>query len=278
MTKKIIAISATLLIIGGLVFFLWRFLKPLRVEVEINSNPKAAVFINGKQVGETPYQNKEIKPGLVEIKLVPEGIGAVEWERKIDLPAQTHLLIDRQFSDNLLKQEGNVLYLEKTGNDDKAGLIITSIPQGVSVTIDGEMKGFTPLNLEDVGSGEHRFAFSAPSYKTRETLAKAINGYRLIMEISLAKEEETTPVETQETNGEESSKETVVPMVEIKETPTGWLRVRENPSTGSKELAKVEPGKKFELLDEKESWFKIEYEEGKEGWVSADYAEKVKQE
>ncbi len=275
MIKKLIAIIASLIVFGGAIFFLWRLLKPLRVEIEIRSTPKAAVFINGKHLGDTPYQGKNLKPGLIEIKLVPVGLEGVEWERKIDLPPQTHLLITRQFAQNLLSTEGDILYLEKTGDNNKASLMITSIPQGVSVTIDGEMRGFTPLTLEDIGSGEHKFSFSAPSYKGREILAKGANGYRLVIEVSLAKEEEKI---TEETTQEGTNKEEEIEMVEIGQTSVGWLRVREGPSKATKELAKVKPGEKFKLLAEEKNWFKIEYEEGKEGWIFADYAKKVQQE
>ena len=52
------------------------------------------------------------------------------------------------------------------------------------------------------------------------------------------------------------------------------MRVREEASTSSKELGKVDPGEEFVLLDEKNSWYKIEYEDT-EGWISSTYAEKV---
>jgi len=41
------------------------------------------------------------------------------------------------------------------------------------------------------------------------------------------------------------------------------------------EAAKVNPGETYPFLDEKEGWFKIEYDKDKEGWISGKYAEKV---
>jgi len=60
-------------------------------------------------------------------------------------------------------------------------------------------------------------------------------------------------------------------------TPTGFLRVRSEPSTAGEEVAQVDPGDRFPYLetDEDTGWFKIEYEDGEEGWVSNQYAKKV---
>ena len=64
----------------------------------------------------------------------------------------------------------------------------------------------------------------------------------------------------------------------ILNTPTGFLRVRENNSINSSEIAKVMPGESYELISEKEGWFEIKLSspagEGKIGWVSSLYAAK----
>ena len=63
--------------------------------------------------------------------------------------------------------------------------------------------------------------------------------------------------------------------VEISATSTGFLRVRATPSTGGSEVAKVNPGAKFDVSEEKNGWYKIEYEKGKSGWVSGTYTRKL---
>ncbi len=60
----------------------------------------------------------------------------------------------------------------------------------------------------------------------------------------------------------------------ILDTPTGFLRVRENNSVGSAEVARVTPGDSYELLEEQDSWFKIKLDAGSSGWISSQYAEK----
>ncbi len=63
--------------------------------------------------------------------------------------------------------------------------------------------------------------------------------------------------------------------LQILDTPTGFLRVRANPSTSASEITQVKPGEKYSLLEEKASWYKIKVKEGTEGWVSGQYAKKL---
>lgn len=63
--------------------------------------------------------------------------------------------------------------------------------------------------------------------------------------------------------------------VEISNTSVGFLRVRSGPSTGSSEVARVNPGQKFAVSEEKNGWYKIEYEGGKSGWVSGSFTRKL---
>jgi len=58
----------------------------------------------------------------------------------------------------------------------------------------------------------------------------------------------------------------------IGDTPTGWLRVRSSANTGSEEVAKVNPGESFNLVDSSNGWFQIELPDGVTGWVSGQYA------
>ena len=127
-------------------------------------------------------------------------------------------------------------------------------------------------------------------------------GYKLLVEVKLARElegfveemplleggealdeaEEATKeaevkgaedevAEEEETDADEPEK----PYVEIKETPTGWLRVRSAPSTNATESGQVKPGETYSYLEEEENgWYKIEFE-GKPGWISGTYADLI---
>ncbi|HSX39007.1 MAG TPA: PEGA domain-containing protein [Candidatus Saccharimonadales bacterium] len=54
-------------------------------------------------------------------------------------------------------------------------------------------------------------------------------------------------------------------------TPTGWLRVRSAASIDGTELAKVNTGDSFAILEKQTGWVKIKVSDSISGWVSADY-------
>ena len=62
--------------------------------------------------------------------------------------------------------------------------------------------------------------------------------------------------------------------ITIQETPTGFLRVRKEPTVSSEEIGRVNPGETFTLIEEKTGWYKIELKDKQEGWVSSQYAKK----
>lgn len=294
MTKKGILVLIGVVGVAGLAIFLFGGrLGKKKAAIQLNAHPRAAVYINGEEAGTTPYDNSEIKAGEISLRLVPEATFSASWERKLVLNPETQTVVNWEFNANSELEAGELLYLEKTSFKDKAGLVVSCVPDSCSVTVDGQMRGFAPLNLEDIGDGSHKILISLPGYKTREIMARAISNYRLLIEIKMAEEtvseEELTDQEKEEEEeeeGEEGTKEAGEeekeageeemerPYVLIKDTPTGWLRVRIEPSTAATEAAKVDPGDKFSLLDEESGWYKIEYDDGEEGWISGRYAEK----
>ena len=62
--------------------------------------------------------------------------------------------------------------------------------------------------------------------------------------------------------------------VEILNTPIGTLNVRSGPNTSFSIITKVNPGEKYQLLEESPGWYKIKTASG-EGWISAQYAKKL---
>lgn len=67
----------------------------------------------------------------------------------------------------------------------------------------------------------------------------------------------------------------IVSKVKILTTPTGYLRVRTGPGTGFAEVARVNPGESYELLEEKTGWVKIKVSDAVSGWVSSQYTTKI---
>lgn len=250
-------------------------LSPQKAALDITSYPTATIFLNDKELGTTPYKNTSLKPGNYKLKLVPTDPAVASWEKNIPLNNKITTIIDYQLDQDKDKITGYVLYFEKAGTKDQAGLVVTTKPDTATVAVDGQMQGFAPINVPSISEGDHQILVTFPGYQSKEIYARGINNYRLVAEVQLKKDDLPPEPEKKEEDEEKiSDEEPDRPYVTILDTPTGWLRVRLEPSTSASESGKVDPGKSFPLLDEKSGWYQIEYEKGKDGWISGQYAKK----
>ena len=272
------------------------FVKTKKAALQVLSEPKATVFLNDSHVGQTPYYDDQLKPEEYTLKLVPEGDGVIlTWQGIIKLSPNILTVVDRNLGKSEDGSSGYILNLEPIGDKEKAKISVISTPDGVVVNLDGEPKGFTPLSLEDVAEGERVLTISSPGFKEQVVKAKAVKGYKLMIDVQLAREEEekeeeekeATSSAEEEKEGEEEKEEIKEdkeaspgaemerPYVKIKETPTGWLNVRSEPSAAGKEetiITKIDPGEVYKFIESNDSgWYKIEYETGKQGWISGKY-------
>jgi len=298
----ILAVVGLSLILVGLVIKSKFLGRPGPAALQVSTTPKSTVFIDGSQVGITPFFDDKLKPGEHTIKLTPEETAdsLTFWEGKVTLAPGILTVINRNFGKDESSSSGEVISLEKISSRDKAALAVISTPDQAVVKVNGEPKGFAPVVIEDLTAGDYKVAVAVPGYEERNVTAQAMAGYKLTINVQLAqiiegiaeatpsgeeeekevvKEEATTtptPTPTPKTSPKPTATPPEKPYVKIKETPTGWLRVRDKPSSEGEELTKVDPGEMFPYLNEEESgWYKIEYEKDKEGWISGVYAELV---
>ena len=296
----IIAVVVLVLVLIGLVVKTKFLGHESPAALQISATPKSIIFIDGAQVGTTGemgYVNDKLKPGEHKIKLVPESSDSnlIPWEGKVNLTSGIMVVINRVLGSKQSESSGQILTLEKIGRRDKSSLAVVSVPDQAVVKVNGETKGFAPIVMDNLAPGDYQVAVSSSGYQPKTISAKTIAGYKLVVNVQLARQvegiEEATgsaepgtvePTSKPEANPTAEAKaspapELEKPYVKIKSTPTGWLRVRKGPSTSQTELAKVKPGESYPYLNEKQSgWYKIEYEKGKEGWISSVYAELVK--
>lgn len=275
--KKILllisVIIVMLLVAGG--YLLYGKLRPSVAGMLIESAPDSAVFINGEQVGRTPYDGKHV-PGEIVIKLAPISFDTPlpPWETKVNLTPGVKTVIRRLISQSEAESAGETISFERIGGRSTAITVISS-PDAAQVTLDGQVRGFTPITIDSVNQGQHQLIISNPGYLERSLTINSEPGHKLTAVVKLAK----LSSETEQAEGEISNDipEVSQELVEILDTPTGFLRVRQEPSTVASESARVNPGEIYKLLDsdEESSWYKIEYEEGEEGWISATYAQIV---
>lgn len=278
MSKKAVGLLLVLIVaisIGAYTFFSkqTKGVSGLRVA----ALPGASVFLNDQLVGKTPYDQRH-PSGSYTLKLIPEdSSGSVSsWQGSVTLVPSLLTYVNRDLGPSEVMSGGEVLTLEKLPANE-AQVAVFSTPDASVVLLDGQEKGVTPLLLRDVVPGEHDVAVNAPGFIGRTVRTQVTAGYKLSVQFQLAMSE--NPVPTPEatssaTTGGSRVETSSGSTVTIKDTPTGFLRVRSSPSTSSTEVAQVKPGEKFPLVEEQDGWYKITYAEGKDGWVSGRYAEK----
>lgn len=298
------------LLIGSSLFLSGCSFKKPPAALQIKTKPVANVLIDGKLLGKTPYQSSSLQGGELSIKLIPESEtqSLVSWEGKVKVAGGVLTLIEREFGSGEGDSSGQILTLEKTKSKE-ASLSVISDPDGALVKLDSESKGFAPLVVDKLSEGDHEIVVSKDGFVERVINAKAIAGYKLIVNVKLAQSglaANITPTATPSsgptpkitvTPTPKASKTSPTPTatpssitptsgatgqnlgyVLIKENSLGFLRVRNSPSgTEIAKIQPIDPQKKYPLLEEKSGWYKITYEEGKEGWVSADskYTQKI---
>ncbi len=280
--KRSVIIAAIILVIAIVVaaaVFLINRMRPTSAGIQIETTPSAIVFINGEQVGKTPYENTQ-ETGEITIKLVPDSFEEplAPYETKVELVSGVKTVVIRDFGSMDEQSGGAIVSFEKTVGG-SAALAVVSDPDSAEVLIDGQTRGFTPYLTDSIVPGEHTLKVVMPGYLERELNVRLEEGYKLIAVFDLAVGPNAQPQNQEASPPEKSKEESKVQKVEILSTPVGFLRVRKEASTSSEEVGRVDPGKEYVLLEEDEEagWYKIEYEEGSEGWISSRYAEKLEQ-
>lgn len=287
MNRQWILIAGIILIVVGAAgVFLRGKLNPDRAGLEIETTPQATVFINSEETGSTPFE-KTLKAGEITLRLVPaaQDRPLSPWSTKLTLVKGVKTVVRRNFGEMESLSSGEVLSFEKIAGN-TASLAIVSSPDSAEIVLDGEAVGFTPIRRDSLSVGAHRIKVSRPGFAEREFNITTEAGYKLTVVATLSQmpaQEATESGQEATPSAKTASKATPAPSqikgaaVEILDTPTGFLRVRQEPSTAATESAQVKPGEKFPYFDQNKdgSWFKIEYQKGKQGWVSAQYAKKI---
>ncbi|OGE18619.1 hypothetical protein A3J19_04055 [Candidatus Daviesbacteria bacterium RIFCSPLOWO2_02_FULL_41_8] len=233
--------------------------------ISVLSEPSdATVYLNEKQVGQTPWGEKGLDIGDYLVKIEK---GKASWQGRVKLTGGTVTVVTRDIATDSASAAGEVLTLDKG-----KGLTVISNPPDALVEIDGQPYGKTPVAV-NINSGEHAILISHQNYLPRSFSADLPENFNLTVSVDLA----STEADLAAASSPSSSPSPVItqtPAVLVKQTPTGFLRVRDKPSLNGKEIAQVKPGESFPLLAELKSWDKIRLSDGREGYVSSAYVEK----
>lgn len=227
--------------------------------ISVLSEPSdAKVFLNDLEVGKTPYEDQSLEPKDYLVKVEKDGM---IWQGRVKLKANTLTVVNRELSSDQTFGAGEILSLDKG-----KGVTVISNPSGADVEVDGKHYGITPVSL-DISEGEHTISVGHPNYLKRSVRAVIPSNLNLIISIDLSLSEadlttiSTPPIKTTQE-------------LKVKDTPTGFLRVRDKPSLSGKEITRVKPGDTVILLEELPSWDRVRILNGTEGYVSSQYVEK----
>lgn len=281
--------------------------------LHIESNETATIYLDGKHVGNTTFDQQELKAGQYSLKLVSEKNPNKQWQTNIRLTSKVITVVSYNFADHPDQGSYYVLQLEKLANQNNSEIAFITQPDNVIITLDGQPKGLSPVTLEQIAPGEHQVLLSAPAHQEMTIPARSLVGYSLLINAQLARladipapqvnedatasaqVEPATPSASPTTSAQTktatpSPQPTVAskpaaatssaapaikpPYVIVQETGTGWLRVRS--SAGGDEVAKIDTGEQFAFIEsDNTGWYKIEYAPGKQGWVVARYVKLV---
>lgn len=270
-------------IVGASLVLGYRYISSSSTQVaalQVTATPQTEVFLNETSLGKTPLYSDKLKPGEYSLRLVPDSAsGLFNFEEKITLRNGVLTVVDRVFKATEAESETSIVSLEQLGNKNALEISIVSSPDGAEVKLDETVQGTTPLLLKDISASDHQISISKEGYNNKTLRVHPTEGYRLTTSTKLAISQATAlatptgqPIGTP--SAKKANETTASGKVRILETPTGFLRVRAEPSTASKEITRVSPEDTFDFLDEQEGWVKIKVSSTQEGWVSTQYAQK----
>lgn len=274
--KKLLYIFIPILIavvLFGLVLFLLSAKKE-KGALQVTSDPASKVYINGVQIGQTPLCKCELKDmleaGGYTIKLVPISGNFQPFEQKITISSKVLTVVDRNFGPTGL-ENASIISLTQISDSKDAQISVVSFPDAVQVFLDNNLEGQTPILLKNITDSDHELKLTKEGYKDKIVRIRTVLGYKLDALIFMGINPE---VATASAIPVSTSSAVVASKVSILNTPTGFLRVREEASISSKEITQVKPGESYDLLDEKSGWYKIKIDNKTSGWISSQYAKK----
>ena len=245
----------------------------------------SSVFINGQFIDKTPIIDKSLTPGVYELKIVPDDPLLMPYQTQVVLRERL-LTVVTWIPGRSVETSGGVVYeMEPLRDKNLAEISFVTIPNEAIITLDEGKKEFAPKVYSNVSPGNHVYEATLPSFKAQRHTINVVQGYRMIIKITLAKIDEVSVVkDSQSTEVVKSSSvsaaiEATLAGKIVSILPTNYfidgievLRMRKDPRSDGLEVGNVVVGKKLPLLAIEADWFKIK-EASTEGWISNRYAE-----
>jgi hypothetical protein len=275
--KKVFYILApfvlVILIFAAVLYFLSQ--NKNKGALQVTSAPVAKVYLNGKLLGQTPLCACELKDMLTvgdySLRLVPTQGAFPPFEQTITISPKVLTVVDRTFGQQGLGS-GSIINLIPLSDPKDAQISVVSFPDATQVFLDDNLQGQSPLLLTNITDSDHELKLSKEGYKDQIVRIKTTPGYKLEALIFLGINPDVAATTASNAS---ASASLPVDKVLILQTPTGFLRVRNQASLGGSEIGQVKPGETYQLLDDQTTgWFQIKLTNGQSGWISSQYAQK----
>ncbi|PIR61992.1 MAG: hypothetical protein COY81_03750 [Candidatus Pacebacteria bacterium CG_4_10_14_0_8_um_filter_43_12] len=164
----------------------------------ITDDVPSSVFLDGQYLNTTPLIEKEVQPGQYTLRIEPNNQSLLPYETNITLHKGLLTVVTWKPG---TKEElsGGVMYeMEPLKNRLQTAVSVVSTPAGAIVSLEGKDKDFTPALYSDVQPGNRAFEITLPSYETQSHTINVQKGYRMLIQVKLAKlqpiERTPTPV------------------------------------------------------------------------------------
>ena len=158
--------------------------------LQVESNSQFLVYIDGEQVGETPYFSEELAVGNYQLKLEPVSSDLKEWQVPIQISKRRLTFVRYDANQELHKASSVMLFLEPAPDQSKTMASVTTIPASASVRLDGQVLGFAPIETDQISSGDHELLIEAAGYESKALNVKAVSGHILRVRVELARNAE----------------------------------------------------------------------------------------
>lgn len=269
----------------------------------ITDGVESVVFLDDQYIEKAPFINREIKPGEYTLKIQPDDPNLITYETKIRLRPGLLTVVTWKLAERPELSGGVIYEMEPIKSGSKSEVSFITIPDGAIVSLQGKEKEFSPVILTDITPGHNEFEVSLPSYESQKHTINAVAGYRMLVNVKLAKVgvgeyqnitktddneiDEASESASATTSGQldyereavgeipNSGKEVLIKPTNFFQDGKEVLRVRDKAGSDGAELGFASVGSKYIYLEKTENnWLNINFD-GKSGWVSSDYAQIV---
>lgn len=206
--------------------------------LKVQTEPAAKVIIDGKEVGNSPFTDEKLESGEITLKLEPTDTSLQPWEGLVDITPGVYTVVVQDLASTREKSAGEVLTMEPN-NQSMAGLTVVSDPDAAIVKLNGESKGFTPLEINQVETGNHQLIISSPGYADRTIDIQTQTGYTLAVSTKLSKQEVATTPITDDSTATASASLSGTPSPKVSGTPTPKVSTSPTPKVSGSPTPKV---------------------------------------